>query len=127
MELLIPGLAFLLFGVAIAFFVVPKIAPAMLVTGSGVAIALALYLHWTKFGNEEYNRSTWQNNLKLYARWVIIAAVIFGAYMFYAMNTGAPMPAISVPKMGGGGLDAVIDTAASRISELMRKGRLSLD
>ena len=125
MELLIPGLAFLLFGVAIAFFVVPKIAPAMLITGSGVAIALALYLHYTKFGNDEYNRSTWQNNMKMYARWVIIAAVIFGAYMFYAMNTGAPMPAISVKV--GGGLDGVVDTVTSRINELMRKGRISLD
>ena len=126
MELLIPGLAFLLFGVAIAFFVVPKIAPAMLITGSGIAIAIALYLHYSKFGNEEYGRSTWQNNLKLYARWVIIAAVIFGAYMFYAMNTGAPMPPISMPKVGGS-LDNVIDTATSRINELLRKGRISLD
>ena len=126
MELLIPGLAFLLFGVAIAFFVVPKIAPAMLITGSGVAIALALYLHYSKFGNEEYNRSTWQNNLKIYSRWVIILSVIFAAYTFYAMNTGAPMPSISIPKVGGG-LDSVFSTVASRIGELMRKGRISTD
>ncbi len=126
MELLIPGLAFLLFGVAIAFFVVPKIAPAMLITGSSVAIALALYLHYSKFGNEEYARSTWQNNLKVYARWVIIIAVLFGAYTFYAMNAGAPMPPIGMPKVGGG-IESVFETAASRIGELVRKGRVSLD
>lgn len=126
MELLIPGLAFLLFGVAIAFFVIPTIAPAMLASGAGVAIAIAVYLHYVKFGNEEYNRSTWQNNLKTYARGIIILMVLFGAYMFYAMNFGGPMPPIAMPKSGGG-LDAVVDTVTSRINELLRKGRISLD
>jgi hypothetical protein len=126
MELLIPGLAFLLIGVAIAFFVVPKIAPAMLLTGSAAAIVLSLYLHINKFGNEEYNRSTWQNNFKLYARMAIIGAVIFGAYIFYAMNTGAPMPPISMPKVGGGDF-SILDTVSSRVGELLKKGRISLD
>ena len=54
MELLIPGLAFLLIGVAVAFFVIPKIAPQILLIGSSVALALAVYLHASKFGNEEY-------------------------------------------------------------------------
>ena len=126
MELLIPGLALLLLGVAIAFFVVPKIAPAMLMTGSAVAIAVALYLHSVKFGNEEYNRSTWQNNLKLYGRWLFLLAIIFGIYMYFAMSSGGSMPSLSMPKVGGG-LDSVIDTASSRINELLKKGRISLD
>ena len=130
MELLIPGLAFLLFGIAIAFLVVPKIAPAMLITGAGVAIALAAYMHYVKFGNEEYNRSTWQNNLKTYARWVIFGAVLFGAYAFYAMNAGSGVSSgfttVSIPKIGGG-LDDVVNRISSRIEDLFRKGRLSLD
>jgi hypothetical protein len=126
MELLIPSLAFLLFGVAIAFFVIPKVAPAMLMTGSAIAIAVSLYLHWQKFGNEEYNRSTWQNNLRIYARLVIVLVVIFGAYTFYAMNTGSSMPALSIPKIGGG-LDSVMDTVKSRIGDLVKKGRITLD
>ena len=121
MELLIPSLAMLLFGVAIAFFVVPTVAPDMLVAGSIIVIILAAYLHMTKFGNEEYDRSTWQNNLRNYARWVIIIVVIFAAYSFYAGNMG------SVSTMRGGNMDSVFKTVASRIGELMRKGRISLD
>ena len=126
MELLIPGLAFLLLGVALAFFWIPTIAPAILMSGSVVTIAAALFLHYNRFGNDEYNRSTWQNNVKTYARWVIVGVVFFGIYVFYALNNDAPLPPMSLPKIGGG-LDSVIDTAASRIGELMKKGRISLD
>jgi len=121
MELLIPSLAMLLFGVAIAFFVVPTVAPDMLIAGSIIVIILAAYLHMTKFGNEEYDRSTWQNNLRNYARWVIIIVVIFAAYSLYAGNMG------SVSAMRGGSMDSVFKTVASRIGELMRKGRISLE
>ena len=129
MEFLIPGLAFLLFGIAIAFLVVPKIAPAMLITGAGVAIALAAYMHYVKFGNEEYNRSTWQNNLKTHARWVILLAVLFGAYAFYALNASDNMSGyttVVIPKIGGS-LNDVVNRISSRMDDLFRKGRLSLD
>ena len=124
MELLIPGLAFLLFGVAIAFFVIPKLAPAVLLSGSAVAIAVALYLHYKQFGNSEYNQATWQNNLKLYARYVMMAIVIFGAYTFYVMNKSEPPPPLAMPAVGGG-FSAMMRTATSRISELAKHGRIT--
>jgi len=146
MELFVPSLVFLLAGVAIAYFVIPTLAPTLLIAGSAVVLAAALYLHYSRFGAMEYEASTWQYNFKKYANWVIMAAILLGAYGFYTMNAGtaqamlpAPVaeavtnnfsspafPALSTPPMMGGGLSAVFKTASSRLGELMRKGRINL-
>lgn len=133
MELFIPSLVLLLLGVAICFFVLPTIAPAVLIVGCSVVLVFALYYHYTRFGVMEYERSTWQYNLRKYGNWVILAAVLLGAYGYYAMNNNnnsftqaAPMPALSMPTMSGGGLEGVFRTSSARIGELMRKGRITL-
>lgn len=142
MELFVPSLAFLLVGVAVAFFVLPRLAPTILIGGSVVVLALALYLHYSRFGTMEYERSTWQYNVKQYGSWVIVAAILLGAYGFYAMNnsgagnvaTGvaeapaflapaAPMPPLATPQLGGG-FKNVFNTASARINNLMRHGRI---
>ena len=128
--------------VAVAYFLIPQLAPLILVGGSAVILAAALYLHYTKFGVMEYERATWQYNLRKYSSYVVVAAIILGAYGFYAMNQGAAagilpaaitssitspaMPSLSIPTIGGG-MGLVIKTASSRIKELMRHGRITLD
>jgi hypothetical protein len=132
MELLIPSLAFLLAAVAIAFFVLPKFAPATLVVGSAVVLALAAYEHWKKFGVAEYERATWLKNARHYGGWIMVVVILLGAYGFYAMNnTGGggaiatpSLPPVSTPQLGGDFGD-VAKTATSRIRELMRHGRIS--
>jgi hypothetical protein len=144
MELLIPSfVAFiiLLLAGALAFFVIPRFAPLILVSGSGVVLALALYVHWARFGVNEYERATWQNNLKTYGPYILLAAVLLLAYGFYALNQGpssivptsiaevvgtAPLPSIEAPVVGGG-YQSVMRTATSRIRDLIRKGRISTD
>ena len=141
MELVVPSLAFLLFGVAIAFFVLPRLAPTILIGGSVVVLALALYLHYSRFGRMEYEQSTWQYNLKRYGSWAIVGAILLGAYGFYAINNSgadvgnvgagtspvfAPaeaMPALTTPQLGGG-FKNVLGTATTRINNLMRHGRI---
>lgn len=135
MELFLPSLAFLLAGAAIAFFVLPTIAPVMLVGGSAAVLAGALYLHYSRFGRMEYEQATWQNNLRAYSSWIILGAVLLAAYGFYAMSAGgAPPPPVSafdfgsgssnttstgLPIMTGGGFGRVFKHAASRLSEIM--------
>ena len=147
MELFVPSLAFLLVGVAIAFFALPRLAPTILIGGSVVVLAVALYLHYSRFGTMEYERSTWQYNIKQYGSWAIVGAILLGAYGFYALNnSGAgagatvntgmslpspasilapaePMPALTTPQLGGG-FKNVFNTASSRINNLMRHGRI---
>jgi hypothetical protein len=136
MELLLPSLALLLFAVAIAYFVMPQMAVPTLITAAIILLLAAEYFHWNQFGSSEYQRSTWQYNLRKYGSYVVIGAILLGAYGFYAVNSGAggsmmssvsspALPAISAPTMGGG-LASVANTAASRIRDLMRKGRLDL-
>ena len=134
MELFLPSLVFLLAGAAIAFFVLPTIAPVMLVGGSAAVLAGALYLHYSRFGRMEYEQATWQNNLRAYSSWIILGAVLLAAYGFYAMSAGgAPPPPVGMdfglggsnttstglPIMTGGGFGRVFKHAASRLSEIM--------
>ena len=143
MELFVPSLAFLLVGVAIAFFALPRLAPTILIGGSAVVLALALYLHYSRFGVMEYERSTWQYNIKQYGSWAIVGAILLGAYGFYALNNSGggaantgfaaeapallapatPMPPLTTPQLGGG-FKNVFSTATSRINNLMRHGRI---
>jgi hypothetical protein len=134
MELFVPSLAFLLVGVAIAYFVIPTIAPVVLIAGSIVVLIGALYMHYSRFGRIEYEQSTWQYNLQRYASYVIIGAILLGAYGFYAMNQTAEsvyaspaLPELSVPQMMGGGMQSVLKTVNARLGELMRRGRISVD
>ena len=143
MQLFIPSLVVLLVGVAIAFFLLPRIAPAILVGGGAVALLGALYVHWSKFGVMEYERATWQYNLRKYASYIMVAGILLGAYGFYAMNqvgsssdvlptaitsnvVTPPLPTLSMPTIGGG-MGSVMRTAVSRIHELVRRGRISTD
>ncbi len=127
MEILIPSLAMILAAVAVAFFVLPKLAPTILVTASGIVLAIAVYMHWNRFGVMEYERATWQNSLKEYTSFSMIAVILAAAYGFYALNAGnssSPMPALTTPTIGGG-FDSVVKTAVSRVNQLMRKGRIT--
>lgn len=134
MELFVPSLAFLLVGVAIAYFVIPTIAPAVLIGGSIAVLIGALYMHYSRFGRMEYEQSTWQYNLKRYASYVIIGAILLGAYGFYALNqfgdasvASPALPELSAPQMMGGGMQSVLKTVNARLYELMRRGRISVD
>ena len=137
MELIVPSLVALLVGIAIAFFVLPRLAPVILIGGSVVVLGAALYLHYSRFGRMEYEQSTWQYNLKQFGSWIMVGAVLIGAYGFYAMNSGggaaaiateaAPatpeMPPLTMPQSGGG-FKNVAKTAMGRINSLLVKGRI---
>jgi hypothetical protein len=139
MELFIPSLTLLLLAVALVYFWLPNFAAPMLIAGSVGMLVIALYVHVKQFGRAEYEQATWQYNLRNYSSYVIIGAILLGAYGFYAMNnagvgaTGAVAPVASpampplAPPLMGGGLSTVMKTASSRIHELMRRGRISTD
>ena len=139
MQLLFPSLILLLASVAIAFFVFPRIAPMVLVIGSVITFMLALYIHWSQFGVAEYERSTWQNNLRQYSSLLMMAVVLLAAYGFYAMNQGgageapaaaaeavsnAGANAANAAPAAGGGFRSVFKTVASRLSHLFKHGRM---
>jgi hypothetical protein len=126
---LIFWLVFLLAAAMICYFVLPNLAPPIII-GAGVVLLLAAaYKHWSTFGTMEYERATWQYNLRQYGSYVMMGMVLLGAYGFYAMNdTSGGSEILSPPTtMIGGGFGTVMKTASSRITELMRRGRITLN
>jgi len=142
MQLILPGIILLLITVAVAYFVLPMVAAPILVMASVALLILAVYLHWKQFGTAEYERATWVNNLRKYSSYIIVAAVLLGAYGFYVMNFAASsgmlpaslssmvaspaLPPVTMPTMGGG-MGSMLKTVNSRLGDLMRKGRIQLD
>jgi hypothetical protein len=127
----------LLASVTASYFIMPNLAPMILVGAGVVLLAISAYKHWSTFGTMEYERATWQYNLRQYGSYVMMAAVILGAYGFYAMNqtsgggsglmNTSSSGDMTIPGMVGGGFGAVMKTASSRIQELMRRGRITLN
>lgn len=136
---LVPGLVLILLAVALSFFAVPMLAPAVLLGGSVVLFAIALYVHWSKFGRDEYEKSALWYNAKDYLPLIMVAVIIIGCAIFWSMNQAASsgavpalqggyfgpsnMSEISMPAFGGGLMDIAM-TAGSRIQSLLKKGRL---
>jgi hypothetical protein len=128
-------LAFLLAAAMICYFVLPNLAPPVIIGAGIVLLAITAYKHWSTFGRMEYETATWQYNLRQYGGYVMMGMVLLGAYGFYAMNDTsgtsvlAPSSNQSVlpTSMVGGGFGTVMKTASSRITELMRRGRITLN
>jgi uncharacterized membrane protein len=122
-------LILVLVAVAFAFFVMPTFAPMTLMIATGITLFVAVYMHWSRFGVDQYERATWTNRIKEYGGYITIAVALLGAYGFYAMNNvsgGSAMPAIVAPTSGGG-FGIIAKTVRSRIGELIKKGRISTD
>jgi hypothetical protein len=140
MELLMPSLIALLLAVAIAYFVIPQLAPSVLMIVSALVLAWAVFSHATRFGVTEYERATWMYKIGEYSGIILFGVILFIGYGLFMMQgqsgsgasntsilTGGPtMPNLTMPSVGGG-FGTVYRTVRSRLGELARKGRISLD
>ena len=77
---------FLLFVAAltalITYMTIPKVPVAILTAAAAVVLAGGLWWHWTQFA-DDYRTSTWQEQLRNYASYVIVFVVILISYAFY--------------------------------------------
>ncbi len=129
-----PSLIALLLGVAVAYFLIPKLAPDVLMVVGSILLAFAIYNHAKRFGITEYERATWTYKLGEYSSYIVIGIVLIVGYGLYFMNgqsgsgnvLGTPMPPMNMPVVGGG-FGMIAKTVRSRIGELLRKGRITLD
>jgi hypothetical protein len=82
---------FLLFLAAItaliSYLVIPYIPVVVLMTAAAVALAGGVWWHWTQFG-VDYRTSTWQEQLRNYASYVMLLVVILLSYAFYVFAWG---------------------------------------
>lgn len=71
----------------ISYLVIPYIPVVMLMTAAVVVLAGVIWWHWTQFG-VDYRTSTWQEQLRNYASYVMLLVVILLSYAFYAFTWG---------------------------------------
>jgi hypothetical protein len=131
MEIFMPSLVAILLAVGVAFFAIPKIAPSVLMIASGLVLVLAIMSHLNRFKVTEYERAAWIYQVKDYMGLIIFAVIVVGAYGFLTINQGQPssgpaLPELTLPTVGGG-MGTIMKTVESRIGQLMRKGRISID
>ena len=87
------GLAslFMLFVVAIigllTYAIVPFAPTTVLMLLATAGLAGGLWWHWTQFSTD-YRTSTWQEQLRNYAAYVMVGVVIVASYTFYVFGWG---------------------------------------
>jgi hypothetical protein len=101
MEFFIPGLLIFLVAILIAIFIVPQSTPMITAVLSILFLAYGVYDHYLLFA-PEYRLSTWQDGIKIYAPFIMLAGIIlFVIYFIFAFFTGGevPVPKIEMPAM----------------------------
>jgi hypothetical protein len=58
---------------------------SMLMSASAIALVIGAWWHWTQFAID-YRTSTWQEQLRSYASYVIVFVVILLSYAFYVFG-----------------------------------------
>jgi hypothetical protein len=101
MEFFIPGLLIFLLAIAIAVIIVPQMTPMIAAVLSILFLAYGVYDHYLLFA-PEYRLSTWQDGIKIYAPFIMLAGIIlFVIYFIFAFFTGGevPVPKVEMPAM----------------------------
>lgn len=77
---------FLLFVAAttamISYLLMPHIPVVVLTTAAAIVLAAGAWWHWSQFAID-YRTSTWQEQLRNYASYAVVLAVILVSYGFY--------------------------------------------
>lgn len=66
----------------LTYIIVPRVPVATLMSVAAVGLAIGVWWHWTQFA-VDYRTSTWQEQLRYYASYVIVLLVILLSYAFY--------------------------------------------
>ena len=117
---------FLLFVAALTailtYMFVPYIPIVALIMAAAIALAAGVWWHWTQFA-VDYRTSTWQEQLRNYASYVIILLVILLSYAFYvfaysgsSLQEYAAQAAASIRDAGRRATSRVISSSTRALS-----------
>ena len=79
----------MIFLVGAAFFLVPKIAPFILVIISSILLVAVGYLHYKQFGVSEYERNTWTDKLRDQGPYILFGGILVIAVIVYYVSSFA--------------------------------------
>ena len=98
MQFFLPSLIAFIIAAVIVFAVLPRLAGPVLVGISVLILGFALYQHVTLF-KSEYELSTWQEQLKFYAPFVMIAALLLSVLVYFGVLSGGRTAALPAPTL----------------------------
>jgi hypothetical protein len=100
MELFIPSIAALLIMALIVFLIIPRIGAPVLAILSLILLGYAVYNHIQLF-YPEYRYSTWQDQLKQYASFIMVGILILLVLLYlgfiFTTQGASALPAAAVP------------------------------
>ncbi len=77
----------MIFLVGAAFFLVPKIAPFVLVVISTILLVIVGYLHYKQFGVSEYERNTWTEKLRDQSPYILFGGILLITGIVYYLSS----------------------------------------
>jgi len=99
MELFLPSILVALIAIIFIIVVIPKFSPLIIAIIAGILLYVGMTQHLQMFWNE-YEQSTWQKSLTLFAPGIMIAAIIlFVIYGILSFFSGGSVPVPSLPTM----------------------------
>ena len=100
MELFLPSILVIIFAALIIMIILPNFSPLVIVILSVILLTASTYQHFQFFWHE-YQQSTWQATLKIFAPGVIIAAIFVYIFIvgssFLMSGTVPKMPEMELP------------------------------
>jgi hypothetical protein len=94
MELFLPSVLVIILAALVIMIIIPNFSPLIIVIVSAILLTASTYQHFQFFWNE-YQQSTWQTTLKIFAPGLIIVAV----FLYIFMVGGSFIMGGTVPKM----------------------------
>ena len=94
--------------VFVAYVVIPRAPVVVLAAGAAIALAGGVWWHWMQF-SVDYRTSTWQEQLRNYASYVMVGVVILLSYAFYVFRSS------------GGSVRQVIADTQERVMSASRR------
>ena len=100
MELFLPSILIILLAALVIMVILPSFSPLIIVIVSAILLTASTYQHFQFFWHE-YQQSTWQTALKIFAPGLIIIGVFLYIFMVggsFIMGSSAPkMPEMELP------------------------------
>jgi hypothetical protein len=100
MELFLPSVLLIILAALVIMIIIPHFSPLIIVIVSAILLTASTYQHFQFFW-KEYEQSTWQTTLKVFAPGLIIVAVFLYIFMvggsFITGGTIPKMPEIELP------------------------------
>ena len=94
MELFLPSVLVIILAALVIMIIIPNFSPLIIVIVSAILLTASTYQHFQFFWNE-YQQSTWQTTLKVFAPGLIIVAV----FLYIFTVGGSFIMGGTVPKM----------------------------